>query len=116
MEGNAPLKGDPKHVGLIIAGRNALACERVCCRLFNWDEEDIFFLKTARKLYSDYPDLNNIMTFGDAIDIHCVPQLAQPEKIPLRFTFKQVCRSIIVQAGMLGKSFFKPGRKKPQTS
>ncbi|GIW79930.1 MAG: hypothetical protein KatS3mg105_1737 [Gemmatales bacterium] len=52
MEGDGPLNGTPKHVGVIVMGTDSVAVDATCCRLMQLDPEKIPYLVMAadRKL------------------------------------------------------------------
>ena len=47
MEGNGPVAGDAKPLGILIAGENPVAVDAVCARLMSFDEEKIPLVKKA---------------------------------------------------------------------
>jgi uncharacterized protein (DUF362 family) len=48
MEGNGPIQGTPKHVGVLVAGRNPAAVDATCCRVMGIDPKAIEYLHVAR--------------------------------------------------------------------
>ncbi len=47
MEGNGPIQGTPKQVGVIVAGRDLAAVDATCCRIMSIDPRRIEYLKLA---------------------------------------------------------------------
>ncbi len=47
MEGNGPIQGKTKHVGLLIAGRNMVAVDATCCTIMAIDPQKIDYLRLA---------------------------------------------------------------------
>lgn len=47
MEGNGPVAGDAKPLGILIAGENPVAVDSACARLMGFDEEKILLVKKA---------------------------------------------------------------------
>jgi uncharacterized protein (DUF362 family) len=45
MEGNGPIQGTPKSVGVIVAGRDLAAVDATCCRIMGIDPERIDYLQ-----------------------------------------------------------------------
>jgi uncharacterized protein (DUF362 family) len=48
MEGNGPIQGTPKHVGVLVAGRDPVAVDATCCRVMGIDPRAIQYLHMAR--------------------------------------------------------------------
>jgi uncharacterized protein (DUF362 family) len=44
MEGDGPLNGTPKHMGVVIMGTDLLAVDATCCRLMKLDPEKVGYL------------------------------------------------------------------------
>jgi uncharacterized protein (DUF362 family) len=47
MEGNGPIQGTPKHVGVIVAGADLPAVDATCCRIMGLDPQKIADLQLA---------------------------------------------------------------------
>jgi uncharacterized protein (DUF362 family) len=47
MEGNGPIQGKPKHVGVIVAGTDLPAVDATCCRIMGIDPHKIGYLQLA---------------------------------------------------------------------
>ncbi len=47
MEGNGPIQGKTKHVGLLVAGRNMVAVDATCCEIMAVDAQKIGYLRLA---------------------------------------------------------------------
>ena len=58
MEGNGPTMGTPRHLGLVLAGRDPYEMDRVCAALLSVREKEIPFLTAAKQrgLLSEMPD------------------------------------------------------------
>jgi uncharacterized protein (DUF362 family) len=54
MEGNGPVAGDAKPLGILIAGENPAAVDTACTRLMGFDEEKILLVKKAFEKH-DFP-------------------------------------------------------------
>jgi hypothetical protein len=54
MEGNGPVAGDAKPLGILIAGENPVAVDALCARLMTFDEANILIIKKAFD-YHDFP-------------------------------------------------------------
>lgn len=47
MEGDGPIMGDPKKVGVIVMGRNLAAVDATCCRIMGIDPYQVSYLERA---------------------------------------------------------------------
>src|SRR5215472_10413262 len=47
MEGDGPIMGDPKHVGVLVMGRNLAAVDATCCRIMGIDPYKVSYLERA---------------------------------------------------------------------
>jgi len=68
MEGRGPGFGDPKHLGLLILGRSALAVDRVIAEIISTPVDWIPTLKVARTKGYGYIELDEIEIAGETID------------------------------------------------
>lgn len=49
MEGDGPIMGDPKKVGVLVMGRNLAAVDATCCRIMGIDPYKVSYLERADK-------------------------------------------------------------------
>jgi uncharacterized protein (DUF362 family) len=47
MEGDGPIMGDPKKVGVLVMGRNLAAVDATCCRIMGIDPYQVSYLERA---------------------------------------------------------------------
>ena len=47
MEGDGPIMGDPKKVGVLVMGRNFAAVDATCCRIMGIDPYKVSYLERA---------------------------------------------------------------------
>jgi uncharacterized protein (DUF362 family) len=47
MEGNGPIQGKTKHLGLLVAGRDMVAVDATCCQIMEIDAHKIGYLRLA---------------------------------------------------------------------
>jgi uncharacterized protein (DUF362 family) len=66
MEGNGPILGASKHMGLIVAGAHAPAVDATCCRIMRIDPDRIGYLKLAAKKTSW--NWRTVAQVGETID------------------------------------------------
>ena len=50
MQGNGPIQGTPKHVGVLVAGSDLPAVDATCCRIMRIDPHGIEYLELAAKM------------------------------------------------------------------
>jgi len=50
MEGNGPIQGTPKPVGVLVMGRDLVAVDSTCCRIMGIDPEKVSYLRMAADL------------------------------------------------------------------
>jgi len=63
MEGNGPLIGTPKQMGIILAGKNTLAVDSVCSRLMGYDPSQVKYLVKAEEL--GVGSINDVEVVGE---------------------------------------------------
>lgn len=69
MDGNGPSAGDPKHLGLIMTGRDGVAIDCLAARLLGVDPMKVPTNLLARKFNLGETHLENIEKLGDAIEV-----------------------------------------------
>lgn len=112
MEGQGPINGCPRSLGVLVAGTDAVACEYLCCRLIGFDPAVLPILQTAAKMNFGCQNDEAIQTLGDLWQPLICSDFAPAVLSPLRFTFWRICKSIAKQAGLLYPNLF--GRR-PRT-
>jgi uncharacterized protein (DUF362 family) len=84
MEGDGPLNGSPRPMGVLVMGGDPLATDATCCRLMQLDPEKIAYLVLGHRRRLGHLHAARIEQIGEAIEA-----LAQPfETAP---HFHQVC-------------------------
>jgi uncharacterized protein (DUF362 family)/ferredoxin len=68
MEGNGPGGGDPRHVGLLMAGVNPVAVDVIAAEIAGIPKKLLYVEATARKLGLDGADRSSIKTVGLPLD------------------------------------------------
>ena len=68
MEGNGPGSGDPRPLGVIVAGDDPSAVDAVLCRLVGFAPEAVPTLAAARELGLGAPDLEKVEVFGERLE------------------------------------------------
>ena len=85
MEGNGPMRGDPRAVGLLLASDDPVACDREAADLIGWDPEGIPVLQAARFLGVGEPDLGYITLHGEPLAGARVPAFRRAVPVPVSF-------------------------------
>ena len=65
MEGNGPLIGTPRELGVIVAGTNPISVDAVCSCMMGFDPRDIGYLDAAHSMGLGEIDLGLIEVVGD---------------------------------------------------
>ena len=63
MEGNGPIQGNPKPVGVLVAGRDMTAVDATCCRIMKINPSAIRYLRLAAG--PNHLDEDNIRQIGE---------------------------------------------------
>jgi len=78
MEGNGPIQGTPKHVGVLVAGRDPAAVDATCCRIMKIDPFHVQYLRLAVESDGRIQE-RNIEQTGEAIATVATPFELIPE-------------------------------------
>ncbi len=108
MEGQGPISGTARSLGVLVAGTDAAACERICCRLVGFDPTELPILQTAAQMGVGCREEDAIQCVGDPWTAPLCPDFKPARQVPLRFTFGRICKSIARQAVLLGRERFRP--------
>jgi uncharacterized protein (DUF362 family) len=84
MEGNGPIMGVPKRVGVLVAGRDPAAVDATCCRVMRIDPAKIEYLRLASKGKRSHVLEPEIRQMGEKIDAVASPFELVPEFRTLR--------------------------------
>jgi len=87
MEGNGPVIGTPKTLGVLVAGLNPVSVDTVCCGLMGFSPHDVSHLGRACEMGLGEIDMDSINILGDDWR-----SLAQVFERP--YTLKATLRSI----------------------
>jgi uncharacterized protein (DUF362 family) len=108
LERTGPTGGDPRRLGLVIAGEDPVAIDRVCCDLLGVDPDRLLTLAAAREARWGETDLARILVLSDGAEVR--PPLAAlapalldrpfvlPRKLtPLTFSPLRIARGLVRQ-------------------
>jgi uncharacterized protein (DUF362 family) len=65
MEGNGPLIGTPRELGVVVAGVNPVSVDAVCSRMMGFDPREIGYLDAANAMGLGEIDIDGIEVVGD---------------------------------------------------
>lgn len=80
MEGNGPLSGTPVRPDTVIAGRNALAVDRICLEIMDIPQQSVYHLTYAARSGLGPSDTQTIEVHGDPLISH---PFLRPESPPV---------------------------------
>jgi uncharacterized protein (DUF362 family) len=83
MEGNGPIQGTPKPVGVLVAGRDRAAVDATCCRIMRIEPFKIVYLRLASGGESHITE-RNIRQIGESLAAVATPFELIPEFRSLR--------------------------------
>jgi uncharacterized protein (DUF362 family) len=83
MEGNGPIQGTPKPVGVLVAGRDPVAVDATCCRIMRIEPGKIVYLRLASGGESNLTE-RNIRQIGESPSAVATPFELIPEFQSLR--------------------------------
>ena len=107
MDGAGPINGRSRPLGWLIGATDPIACEVICAGLIDLQAEEIPMIKTAKKLNYGCSNLENIEIKGDAFEFGFCKDFEPANLIPVRFSFFQICKSIVRQIILLAKAAVK---------
>jgi len=65
MEGNGPLIGTPRELGVVVGGVNPVSVDAVCSRMMGFDPREIGYLDAANAMGLGEIDIDGIEVVGD---------------------------------------------------
>jgi len=83
MEGNGPIQGTPKHVGVLVAGSDPVAVDATCCRIMQIDPFHLAYLKLAAGVNAHLTE-HNIVQTGEAVAAVTTPFELPPDLREIR--------------------------------
>ena len=85
MEGDGPSGGDPRHVGLLIAGVNAVSVDVVAAEILGIPKKLLYLERVAAKLAVSGIDRSSIQTSGYPLSKACVKDFKLPPLSDVQF-------------------------------
>lgn len=84
MEGNGPIQGVPKRVGVLVAGSDPVSVDATCCRIMRIDPYKIGYLRLASGEVQSHLTEGNIRQIGESIAAVATPFELPPDLPGLR--------------------------------
>src|ERR1017187_2164972 len=84
MEGNGPIQGVPKRVGVLVAGSDPVSVDATCCRIMQIDPYKIGYLRLALGEAQSHMTEGNIRQIGESIAAVATPFELPPDLPGLR--------------------------------
>jgi uncharacterized protein (DUF362 family) len=81
MEGNGPIQGTPKQMGVVVAGADLVAVDATCCRLMQIEPLKVEYLRLATRSPAFHMMERNIRQIGES-----PLQLSTPFELPPGFS------------------------------
>ncbi|ABQ28155.1 DUF362 domain-containing protein [Geotalea uraniireducens] len=85
MEGNGPGSGDPRQVGLLLAGANAVSVDVIAAEIAGIPKKLLYVEQVAARLGIDGADRSTISTAGLSVDEACVADFRLPHISDVQF-------------------------------
>ena len=102
MEGEGPSGGEPRHLGLLVAGTDVVATDAVCCEIVAIDPVSLPLMRAARRVGYGTADLDRIEYHGPPLAGLRVPDFRPPphsydilEIIPLPKRLRTAVRRVL---------------------
>lgn len=103
MEGQGPINGTAKHIGLMIAGEDAICCEAVCAKVLDINANNLPIIKAAEEIISNGSRLEKFELIGDDYNRYICKDFKHSQIVPLKFTLPRVCKSVAKQVLLMIK-------------
>lgn len=101
MQGQGPINGKARRLGFLMAGVDPLACELACCKLVNFDPNNMPIIQTAIRMNLGCSDFQDIEFLGDDYKKFICHDFVKPELTPLEFSFPRVIKSVAKHLSLL---------------
>lgn len=95
MEGNGPVNGNPKYLGLIAASRDALSLDRALCEIIGIPVPSVEIFGTLKTHYNLNIDLKEVQIVGDPVSCFMDGTFVLPAKEAIRFHLPRIARSVL---------------------
>lgn len=103
MQGQGPVSGEARDLGVLVGSADPVACEMACCKIVKFRPEDLPIINSARVLEFGCSDMDNIEIVGDDYEPFICDDFKASELTALKFTFLRICKSISKQLILMAK-------------
>ena len=107
MQGQGPIRGEPRNLGCLIASPDPIACETICSQLVNFDPADLPIIATAKKIGFGTAEPDRIELIGDDYKNSVCTDFKPAQPSPLSFSLPRICKSVARQLAITIKSAFR---------
>ena len=104
MQGQGPIRGEPKNLGCLIASTDPIACETICSQLANFDPADLPIIATAKKIDFGTAESDRIKLIGDDYKSFICTDFKPALPSPISFSLPRIFRSVARQLAIRIKS------------
>ncbi len=98
MEGNGPGSGDPRRIGAVFGGRDAVAVDVACARLLGVDPDRLPIIRAAAAAGIGETDADRIRVFGDSFESGAVSSFRLPPQEHLEWRIPEWTRGFLKDA------------------
>ncbi|MFI4912285.1 MAG: DUF362 domain-containing protein [Sedimentisphaeraceae bacterium JB056] len=103
MEGQGPINGESRFIGLLMASEDAIACEIACSHIIGLKENSLPIVKTAKKFNIGCSNMNEIEIIGSSLEKNICSEFKQADLTSLKFSLPRICKSVVKQLLILTK-------------
>lgn len=101
QEGNGPIRGEPRQIGLVLASTDAPALERIACEIIGAEPHRVRTLRAAAELGIGIPQLDRIEVVGESIESVRIADFKFPKPLPIGFSLPRVVKSTLKNAWII---------------
>ena len=110
IEGQVPISGRARHLGFLLGGADPVACELLCCKMVNFNPDQLPIIQTARRMNFGCGDFDMIDLVGDDYSKFVCEDFVHPELTPLEFSLPRVIKSVAKQLSLLIRACLSSGK------
>ena len=88
MEGNGPTGGKPRHMGMLLSGRNPFAVDVACAHAIAMEPKEIYMLRSAMERGICPTSAQELQVLGESLEEFVKPDFLQPESKTTNFIEK----------------------------
>jgi uncharacterized protein (DUF362 family) len=94
MEGQGPINGKVRELGVLVAGTEPVACELVCCKIIGLDAGELPIIQAAHRMNFGTRDFEKVDLVGDDYSEVVCKDFVHAELTPLEFSIGRVVKSV----------------------